>query len=95
MFNILSISSAGSISLSQEFSHLRDDFDKIFWVRADGSMNLVAHLTEAQQAYYKFLQIGSAPYPNDKACMNAILDGLTAREFALASILFEGGFTHE
>lgn len=95
MLDIFPINSICSASLSQEFSQLQADFDKTFWTNANGSTNLVATLTEAQQAYYKMLQIGSAPHPNDEACVNAILDGLTAREFILASIIVEGAYTYE
>lgn len=82
-------------SLSTEFTRLRDDFVTIFFANADGSKSLAVTLTEAQAAYYKLIQIGSASYPDDKACMNAILNGLTAREYVLANLILQKRGTHD
>lgn len=83
------------ISLSTEFARLRDDFVTNFFTNADGSKSLAVTLTEAQAAYYTLIRIGSASYPDDKACMNAILNGLTAREYVLANLILMGRGTYD
>lgn len=81
-------------SLSAEFAKQNEDFVSTFFKTAEGSQKLAIRLTEAQAAYYKMIKIGSAAYPNDAACMNAILNGLTAREYLLANLVLMGGGWH-
>lgn len=90
MNELIPLNPYGFKNLSQEFLDLRRDFENAFFGNCDGSKNLVAMLTEGQEAYYKMIRIGAATYPDDKSCMIAILDGLTAREYVLANMILMG-----
>lgn len=92
MNELIPLNPYGFKSLNQEFLDLRRDFENAFFGNCDGSKNLAIMLTEGLEAYYKMIQIGAAAYPDDKSCMEAILNGLTAREYVLANmILMERG----
>lgn len=92
MDEIFLIHSQGPTSLCQEFSDLHEAFETTFFKNPDGSTKLAVRLTEGQDAYRKMIRIGAATYPDDKSCMMAVLNGLTAYEYVMANlILMEGG----
>lgn len=91
MNKLIPLNPYGFKSLNREFSDMCRDFENAFFGNNDGSKNLVIMLTEGLEAYYKMLRIGAAAYPDDKSCMEAVLNGLTAREYVLANMILMGG----
>lgn len=62
----------------QEYVKWKEYF---FGVPGCNTVNLVAPMSDAQSAYLHYLKIGAKPYNSDNERWEAILNGLTAKEF--------------